>query len=156
MFDAQFTSILHYPNMLHFSMPFNVPKNGIWQGKEIQEMVRSLGIVCTPLLSSDVRGKTPSERRSEIEVMKTIRALVEFTLLSRLLAHSQISLKYLVKALERYYLCKVVLPPQRATATPNTHLEKHYITQATEAREEALAKYEASLQSEIYKATAAE
>ena len=35
-------------------------------------------------------------------------------------------------------------------------MEKDYSTQATEAREEALAKFEASLQSKIYKVTAAE
>ena len=61
-------------------------------------MVRSLGAVCAPLLSSDVRGKTPSARPSDIAVMKTIRVLVEFTLRSGLRADSQISLKYLVKA----------------------------------------------------------
>jgi hypothetical protein len=88
--------------------------------------------------------------------MKTIRALVEFTLLSRQRAHSQISLKYLVKALEHYYRCKVVFAPQRATAARKARLEKDYSTQATEAREEALTKFEASLQNQIYKATAAE
>ena len=88
--------------------------------------------------------------------MKTIRVLVEFTLLSRQPAHSQISLKYLVEALERYYRCKVVFAPQRATAARKARLEKDYSTQATEAREEALTKFEASLQNQIYKATAAE
>ena len=119
-------------------------------------MVRSLGAVCAPLLSSDVRGKTPSERASDIEVMKTIRALVELTLLLQQRAHSKISLKYLVKPLEHYYRCKVVFAPQRATAARKAHLEKDYSTKATKAREEALAKFEASLQSQIYKATAAE
>ena len=46
--------------------------------------------------------------------------------------------------------------PQTATAVWKVHLEKDYSTQATEAREEALAKFEALLPSEIYKATAAE
>ena len=88
--------------------------------------------------------------------MKTIWALVEFTLLSRQRAHSQISLKYLVEALEHYYRCNVVFAPQRATATQRARLEKDYSTQATEAREEALTKFEASLQNQIYKATAGE
>ena len=88
--------------------------------------------------------------------MKTIRALVEFTLLSPKRAHSQISLKYLVKALEHYYRCKVVFAPQRATVARKARWEKDYSTKATEAREEALAKFEASLQSQIYKATTAE
>ena len=61
-----------------------------------------------------------------------------------------------MKALERYYRCKVVFAPHRTTAARKARLEKDYSTQATEAREEALAKFEASLQSQIYKATAAE
>ena len=109
-------------------------------------MVRSLGAVCAPLLLSDVRGKNPLERASEMEVMKTIQALVEFTLLSRQRAHSQILLKYLMEALERYYRCKVVFAPKRATATRKARLEKDYSTQATEAREEVLTKFKASLQ----------
>ena len=88
--------------------------------------------------------------------MKSIRALVMFTLLSGLQAHSQISLQYLVKALERYYRYKVVFEPPRATAAWQARLGKDYSTQATEEREDALAKFEASLQSKIYKATAAE
>ena len=155
-FDTRFSSVPHYPNMLRLSKPFDALKNGRWQGKEIWEMVRSLGTVCATLLSSDVRGKTSSERASDLEVMKTIRALVEFTSLSGLRAHSQISLKYLVKVLERYYWCKEVFAPQRATAAWKVRLEKDCSTQATEAREDALAKFEASLQSKIYKATVAE
>ena len=61
-----------------------------------------------------------------------------------------------MKALERYYRCKVVFAPQRATAAPKARLEKDYSTQATEAREDALAKFEDSLKSKIYNATAAE
>ena len=91
-FDAWFTSVPHYPNMLHFSKPFVALKNGTWQGKEIRMMVRSLGAVCALLLSSDVQGMTPLERAADVEGMKTIRALVEFTLLSGLRAHSLISL----------------------------------------------------------------
>ena len=68
----------------------------------------------------------------------------------------QISLKYLVNALERYYQCKVVFATHRATAAYKAHLEKDYSAQTTEAREKALAKFEASLQSQIYTATAAE
>ena len=142
--------------MLRFSKPFDALKNGTWQGKEIREMVRSLGAVCALLLSSDVWGKTPSEQASDIEVMKTIRALVLFTLLSRQQAHLQISLKYLVEGLKCYYRCKVVFTPQRATAVRKGHLENDYSTEATETREEALTKFEASLQNQIYKATAAE
>ena len=82
-FDARLTSVPHYSNMLRFSKPFDVLKNGTWEGKDIRKMVQSLGAVGAPLLSSDVRGKTPSEHASDIEVMKTIRVLVEFTLLSR-------------------------------------------------------------------------
>ena len=104
-FDARFTSVPHYPNMLHFSKPFEALKNSTWQGKEIREMVRSLGAVYAPLLSSDMPEKTPLEWASEIEVMKTIQALVKFALLSWLRAHSLISLKYLVEALEWYYRC---------------------------------------------------
>ena len=77
-------------------------------------------------------------------------------MLSRQRAHWQISLKYLMEALERYYWCKVVFAPQRATAAQKARLEKDYRTQATEAREEALTKFEASLQNHIFKATAAE
>ena len=29
-FDARFTSVPHYPNMLHFSKPLDAPKNGTW------------------------------------------------------------------------------------------------------------------------------
>ena len=61
-----------------------------------------------------------------------------------------------MKALEHYYRCKVVCAPERATAAQKARLENDYSTQATEAREEALAKFEASLQSEIYKATTSE
>ena len=50
----------------------------------------------------------------------------------------------------------MVFAPQRATAARKARLEKDYSTQATEAREEALTKFEASLQNQIYKATAAE
>ena len=82
-FDARFTSVPHYPKMLHFSKLFDALQNSTWQGKEIREMLRYLGAVCAPLLSSDALEKTPSERASDVEVMKTIRALVEFTLLSR-------------------------------------------------------------------------
>ena len=114
-----------------------------------------MGAVCAPLLLSDVRRKTPSERVSDVEVIKTIRALVEFTLLSGLQVHSQILLKYLVKAFERYYRCKVGFAPRRATAARKARWEKDYSTQATEAGEEALAKFEASLQSKIYKVPAA-
>ena len=128
-FDARFTSVPHYRNMLRFRKPFDALKNGTWQGKEIREIVRRLGAVCAPLLSSDVRGKTPSERPSDIDMMMPIRALVEFTLLSGLRAYSQISLKYLVKALERYYRCKVVFAPQRATAARKAGLEKDNSTQ---------------------------
>ena len=88
--------------------------------------------------------------------MQTIRALVEFTLLSGLRTHSQISLKYLVKAFERYYRCKVVFAPQRATAARKARMETDYSMQATEAKVDVLAKFEASLKSKIYKATAAE
>ena len=80
---------------------------------------------------------------------KTIRARVEFTLFSRQRAPSQISLKYLVEALERYYPCKVVFAPQRATAERKARLENAYSTQVTEAREKALLKFEASLQGHI-------
>ena len=55
-FDARFTLVPHYPNMLHFSKPFDALKKGTWQGKEIREMVLSLGAVCALLLSTDVRG----------------------------------------------------------------------------------------------------
>ena len=88
--------------------------------------------------------------------MKTIWVQVEFTLLSRLRAYSQISLKYLMTALEHYYQCKVVFAPQWVTAAWKARFEKDYRTQATEAWEKALAKFEASLQSKIYKASAAE
>ena len=155
-FDARFTSVPHYPKMLRFSKPFDALKNGTWQGKEIREMLRYLGAVCAPLLSSDAPEKTPSERASDVEVMKTIRALVEFTLLSRQRAHSSISLRYLQEALERFYLCKVVFSPQRATAARKARLERDYITQATKAKEEAMEKFEASLQSEIYGAAVAQ
>ena len=155
-FEAQFTSDPHYPNMLRFSKAFDALKNVNCQGKEIREMVRSQGAVCAALLSSNVWGKTSSERALDIEVMKTIGALIKFTLLSRLRAHSQISLKYLVKALECCYRCKVVFAPQRDTTSRKPHLDKEYSTQETEERKEALAKFETSLQSEIYKATAAE
>ena len=68
-FDARFTSVPHYPNMLRFSKPFDALKNGTWQEKEIREMVGSLGAVCARLLLSNVQGKTPSERPLDIEVM---------------------------------------------------------------------------------------
>lgn len=155
-FDARFTSVPHYPDMLRFSKPFDALKNGTWQGKEIREMLRSLGAICAPLLSSDSPGKTSTERASDIEVMKTIRALVEFTLLSRQRAHSQISLRYLEEALKRFYRCKVVFAQQRATAARRARLEKNYCTQATEAKEAAVEKFEASLQSQIYGATTAQ
>ena len=61
-----------------------------------------------------------------------------------------------MEALERDYWYKVVFAPQRATAIWKASLEKYYSTQATEARKEALTKFEASLQNQIYKATAAE
>jgi hypothetical protein len=46
--------------MMHFSKPFDAPKDGSWHGKEIGEMLRSLSAVCAPLLSSNVAGKTIS------------------------------------------------------------------------------------------------
>ena len=155
-FDARFTSVPHYPNMLRFNKPFDALKNGTWQGKEIREMLRSLGAVCAPLLSSDAPGKTSTERASDIEVMKTIRALVEFTLLSRQRAHSRISLKHLQESLERFYRCKVVFAPQRASSARKARLEKDFSIQATEAKKEAMNKFESSLQSRVYKATAAQ
>ena len=155
-FDARLTSVPHYPKMLRFSKPFDALKKGTWQGKEIREMLRSLGAVCAPLLSSDTPEKNPTERTSDVEVMKTIRALVEFALLSRQRAHSTISLRYLQEALERFYRCKVVFSPQRASVARKACLERDYSTQATEAKEAAMERFEASLQSEIYGATAAQ
>ena len=61
-----------------------------------------------------------------------------------------------MEALECYYLYKVVFAPQRATAARKARLEKDYSTQAIEAREEVLTKFEASLQNQIYNATSAE
>ena len=34
-FDARFTLVPQYPNMLHFSKHFDALKNGSWHGKEI-------------------------------------------------------------------------------------------------------------------------
>ena len=65
-------------------------------------MLRYLGAVCAPLLSSHAPAKTPSERASDVEVMKTIRVLVEFTLLSCQQAYSSISLQYLQEALSAF------------------------------------------------------
>ena len=59
-FNAQFKLVPHYPNMLCFSKLFYALKTGIWQGKAIQEMERSLGAVCAPMLSSEITpGKIP-------------------------------------------------------------------------------------------------
>jgi hypothetical protein len=81
-FDARFISVPHYPNMLHFSKPFDALKNGSWHGKEIRQMLRILSVLCAPLPSSDVAGKTISESASDTEVMNTIRVLIEFSLLA--------------------------------------------------------------------------
>ena len=155
-FDDRFMSVPHYPKMLHFSKTFDALKNGTWQGKEIPEMLKYLGAICAPLLSSDAPEKTPSKRVSDVEIMKTIRALVAFTLLSHQRAQSSISLRYLEQALERFYRLKVVFSPQRATAARKPRLERDYITQATKAKEEAMENFVASLQSEIYRVTVAQ
>jgi hypothetical protein len=149
-FDARFTSVPHYPNMLRFSKPFDALKNGSWHGKEIREMLRSLSAVCAPLLSSDVAGKTISESASDTEVMKTIRALIEFSLLASQRTHSDISLKYLDEALESFYKCKQIFTPQHATEARTRRLESDFQAQAAKLKEVAMEKIERELHREIY------
>jgi hypothetical protein len=82
-FDARFTSVVHYPNILHFSKPFDALKNRSWHSKEFREMLRILSALCAPLLSSDIGGKTISESASDMEVMNTIMALIELLFTSQ-------------------------------------------------------------------------
>jgi hypothetical protein len=68
-FDAWFTSVPHYPNLLHISEPFDALKTGSWHGNEIREMLMSISAVCAPLLHSKAAGETISESASDTEVM---------------------------------------------------------------------------------------
>jgi hypothetical protein len=152
-FDTRFTGVPSYPGLARFTKTFDSLKSGSWQGKEIREMLRSLSVLCAPLLSSDVRGKTQFEKESDIEVMKTIRALSEFCLLTSQRTHSDISLKYLDTALNSFYKCKVVFTRQRATEASRKKVETAYETQAAAKKADFIEKITRSLQAEFYRTT---
>jgi hypothetical protein len=152
-FDARFTAVSHYPGLTRFSKTFDSLKSGSWQGKEIREMLRSLSALCAPLLSSDLRGKTELEKESDIEVMKTIRALTEFCLLTSQRTHSDISLKYLDAALDTFYKCKVVFTRQRATEASRKKVEKAFQLQEAAKKAAFIEKITRSLQAKYYRTT---
>jgi len=105
--DNQFTSVPPYPDLQHFSKPFDSLKSGPWQGTEICEKIRSLAVNCTPLLvCSNDDGRTAAEMASDGMVMAASWACCESSLLVSQQNHSDISLRALHDALKRLYKTK--------------------------------------------------
>jgi len=67
--------VLQYPSIQHLSKPFVSSNSGIWQGKEICGMIRTLAVNCPPIqVCSEDDGKTEAETASNEMVMGAVRA----------------------------------------------------------------------------------
>jgi hypothetical protein len=103
-FDNRFTSVPGYPDLQHFSKPFDSLKSGTWQGKEIRGMIRTLAVNCAPFRHcSNADGKAVAENPSDEIVMVAVRELFEFSLLVSQQNHLDLSLKALDDALTQFY-----------------------------------------------------
>jgi len=104
-FDNRSTSVPQCTDLQYILEPFDSLKCSTWQGKEHHEMIRTMAVICDPMLvCSKDDGKSAVEKASNGVVMGAVWAFWEFTLLVSQQNHSVQSLKALYNALMRFYL----------------------------------------------------
>jgi hypothetical protein len=146
-FDNRFTSVPRYPGLQHFCKPFDSLKCGMWQGKEIHGMIRTLAVNCAPILDcSKDGGQTAAENASNEIVMGVVRALCELSLLDSQQNHSDLSLKALNDALKQFDKKKGIFRAQQMSKSAKAKVDDLLAMESHQLQEQKIDMIRATME----------
>jgi len=126
-------------------------KSGSWDGKEIQDMIRTLAVNCAPIVDySQDAGKSAAETASDEMVMGAVLALCEFSLLVSQQNHSDLSLAALDDTLKRFYKKKGTFRDQKMSKSAKAKVDEPLPRESHHLREQKIHKILSAMEVQLY------